>query len=361
MRLYKLHNSNKLIAFSNELIGWYRNNKRALPWRNTTDAYLIWLSEIILQQTRVEQGMPYYLRFSEKYPNVKSFALASEDDILRLWQGLGYYSRGRNMLKTAKKVMEDFNGEFPIAYADLIFLTGIGEYTAAAISSFSSNEARAVVDGNVYRLLSRYFGIDTPINTGTGKKQFQKIADELLDHKNAGEHNQAMIEFGALQCKPKNPLCESCPFVASCYAYQHKKIQDLPVKLKKLKIRERYFYYFIIRKGKEILIKRRDNSDIWAGLHDLPAIEFSESTPFDQLLTHPDFSAWFDEKAIIHYISNEIKHILTHQRLFARFVYIENFKEEELKDSGYFWVNINDLEQYGQPKLIFEFLKKFLN
>lgn len=347
------------MIFSNELINWYRINKRDLPWRNTTDAYLIWLSEIILQQTRVEQGMPYYIRFSEQFPTVKSFAAASEDDILRMWQGLGYYSRGRNMLKTAKVVEQTFNGKFPNAFADLIKLTGIGEYTAAAISSFSANEAKAVVDGNVYRLLARYFGIETPINSGKGKKQFQEIADELINPTNAAEHNQAMIEFGALQCKPKNPNCEQCPFISSCFAYQHKKVNELPVKLKKLKIRERYFYFFLAIKEGQILIKRRGNEDIWAGLHDLPSIEFVEQTSLDQLFVHQNFQNWFSENPIIHSVSNQIKHILTHQRIFAHFVHIEHINAEFTQENGWFWVNIEDVSQFGQPKLIFEFLKNF--
>ena len=347
------------MIFSNELINWYRINKRDLPWRNTTDAYLIWLSEIILQQTRVEQGMPYYHKFSEQYPTVKEFAAASEDDILRMWQGLGYYSRGRNMLKTAKVIEHTFNGKFPTAYADLIKLTGIGEYTAAAISSFSANEVKAVVDGNVYRLLARYFGIDTPINSGKGKKQFQKIADDLISPINAAEHNQAMIEFGALQCKPKNPNCEQCPFISSCFAYQHKKVNELPVKLKKLKIKERYFYFFLAIKEDQILIKRRGNEDIWAGLHDLPSIEFMEQTSLEQLLIHQNFQAWFPANPVIHSVSNQIKHILTHQRIFARFVHIEGVHVESTQENGWFWVNIDELSQFGQPKLIFEFLKNF--
>ncbi len=349
------------MTFSEELIAWYRKNKRDLPWRNTTDAYLIWLSEIILQQTRVEQGMPYYLRFSGTYPDVQSFASASEDDILRLWQGLGYYSRGRNMLKTARKVVNDFNGEFPLAYADLVTLTGIGAYTAAAISSFAANEARAVVDGNVYRLLSRYFGIETPINSNQGKKEFQAIADEILDRKNPAEHNQAMIEFGALQCKPKNPACGTCPFLKSCFAYQHQMANQLPVKLKKLKVRERHFYFFLVMKDDQILIKRRANDDIWAGLHDLPSIELLEDTELQNLLKHDDFNSWFDDSSIIHSVSAPVKHILTHQRIYARFAHIANIKEKSTNDKGWFWVKINDLQQYGQPKLIFDFLKKFLN
>ena len=347
------------MIFSNTLTNWYRNNKRDLPWRNTTNPYFIWLSEIILQQTRVEQGMPYFIKFSEQYPTVKSFSEASEDDILRLWQGLGYYSRGRNMLKTAKIVQQEFNGKFPTNYQDLIKLTGIGEYTAAAISSFSANEANAVVDGNVYRLLARYFGIDTPINSGKGKKQFQEIADELLNPKEAAEHNQAIIEFGALQCKPKNPNCEQCPFVYSCFAYQNKKISELPVKLKKLKIKERYFYFFLIVKEDQILLKRRSNEDIWAGLHDLPSIEFAEQTSVQLLNEHPNFNAWFSEGATIHAVSDQIKHILTHQRIFARFMHIENYNEIDLEANGWFWVQKDDLANYGQPKLIFEFLKNF--
>ena len=207
--------------FSDELVKWYNNNKRDLPWRHTKNAYIIWLSEVILQQTRVEQGLPYFYRFVEKYPDVSSFAAASEDDILKLWQGLGYYSRGRNMLKTARMVQEQYNGRFPDTYNELIKLKGIGEYTAAAISSFSSNEARAVVDGNVYRVLARYLGISEPINSTKGKKIFQEIANDFLNKKNAALHNQAMMEFGAMLCKPKNPACGICPVNTTCYAFMH--------------------------------------------------------------------------------------------------------------------------------------------
>jgi A/G-specific adenine glycosylase len=349
------------MTFSQRLIGWYRKNKRDLPWRDTNDAYLIWLSEIILQQTRVEQGMPYYLRFVDSFPDIKSFAAASEDEILRMWQGLGYYSRGRNMLKTARKVVEEHSGKFPESYKDLIQLVGIGEYTASAISSFSSNEAKAVVDGNVYRFLSRYFGVDTPINSNAGKKEFQALADEVLDHQNAGEHNQAMIEFGALQCKPKNPDCELCLFNDSCIAFEQRKVHVLPVKLKKLKIKERFFFFFLVIKEDQILIKRRTNTDIWAGLHDLPAIEFTERTSVNELMIHPDFRAWFDHESVIYSISDEIKHILTHQRLFVHFIHIDKSKEEFVSKNGWFWIKINELDQYGKPKLIFEFLKKYLN
>ncbi|HET8827723.1 MAG TPA: A/G-specific adenine glycosylase [Pelobium sp.] len=348
------------MAFNQQLIIWYRNNKRDLPWRKISDAYLIWLSEIILQQTRVEQGMPYYLRFAESYPTVKEFAEASEDEILRLWQGLGYYSRGRNMLKTAKYVVDNFDGVFPTAYADLITLTGIGEYTAAAISSFSNNEARAVVDGNVYRVLARFFGIATPINSTEGKKQFQALADELLNTQNAGEHNQAMIEFGALQCKPRNPNCEICPFITSCFAYKNQQINELPVKLKKVKVKERHFQFFVIVNEKnQLIIKRRDNSDIWAGLYDLPGVEFN-SLP-DSLLKSLQLRDWFKSEPRVKGISNEIKHILTHQRLFARFVEIVTDSEQVIMQEGWVWVDLDKVKNYGMPKLIFEFLKKIIN
>ena len=343
--------------FSNELINWYRINKRDLPWRHTQDPYFIWLSEIILQQTRVEQGMPYYLKFSETYSNINEFASAKEDEILRLWQGLGYYSRGRNMLKTAQKIATDYNGIFPSSYNELIKLTGIGEYTAAAISSFSANEARAVVDGNVYRLLARHFGVDTPINTGKGKKEFQEIADSLLDKKNSAEYNQAIIEFGALQCKPKNPLCNTCPLISTCFAYKNHMIAALPVKLKKLKIKERHFYYFVILKDDKILIKRRDNSDIWAGLYDFPLIETEKSLSPEELFNEADFLKWVPKDAVIQKISTPIKHILTHQRIFGTFIELNALKEDIIIEKGWFWLKINELEHYGQPKLIFAFLK----
>ncbi|MFD1629658.1 A/G-specific adenine glycosylase [Pseudopedobacter beijingensis] len=345
--------------FSAELIKWYNYNKRPLPWRETRDPYLIWLSEIILQQTRVDQGMPYYLRFAERFPDVRSFAAASEDEILMLWQGLGYYSRGRNMLKTARKVVEEYSGRFPSSYNELIKLTGIGEYTAAAISSFSANEPKAVVDGNVYRLLSRYFGIYTPINTGAGKKEFQALADELLDKNNAGENNQAIIEFGALQCKPKNPNCFDCPLSSNCYAFLNNKTDSLPVKMKTLKIKERHFFYFVIIKDNKILIRRRDNSDIWAGLHDFPMIESERALLPEELLQHDIFNQWFPSAATIGKTSAPIKHILTHQRLFGTFIEIDSIKSHLIERNGWFWVEINKLEDYAKPKLILAFLKNF--
>ena len=309
--------------FADELVLWYIHNKRDLPWRHTTDAYVIWLSEIILQQTRVEQGMPYFYRFVEKYPNVSLFAAAPEDEILKLWQGLGYYSRGRNMLKTAQLVNELHGGKFPQRYDELIKLKGIGEYTAAAISSFSANEAKAVVDGNVYRVLARYFGIDDPINSTQGKKKFQKLANELLNYDNPGLHNQAMMEFGAMVCKPKKPACGICPVRTGCFAFTYNAVGTLPVKINKLKVRERYFNYFVIVNDDEILLNKRDETDIWANMYDLPLVETSFLMPVNALVALPQVAEHFGEDLEIDSISQIYKHLLTHQRLYVRFIKIQ--------------------------------------
>ena len=345
--------------FADELVLWYIHNKRDLPWRHTTDAYVIWLSEIILQQTRVEQGMPYFYRFVEKYPNVSLFAAAPEDEILRLWQGLGYYSRGRNMLKTAQLVNELHGGKFPQRYDELIKLKGIGEYTAAAISSFSANEAKAVVDGNVYRVLARYFGIDDPINSTQGKKKFQKLANELLNYDNPGLHNQAMMEFGAMVCKPKKPACGICPVRTGCFAFTYNAVGTLPVKINKLKVRERYFNYFVIVNDDEILLNKRDETDIWANMYDLPLVETSFLMPVNALVALPQVAEHFGEDLEIDSISQIYKHLLTHQRLYVRFIKIQT-KTIKLKQK-WFFANTKNLEKLALPKIIFIFIKKFFN
>jgi A/G-specific adenine glycosylase len=345
--------------FTNELVHWYQNNKRQLPWRDTHDAYVIWLSEIILQQTRVDQGLPYFYRFLEKYPDANSFAAASEDDILKLWQGLGYYSRGRNMLKTARIVQEQYSGIFPQKYDELIKLTGIGEYTAAAIASFSANEAKAVVDGNVYRVLARYFGIDEPINSPMGKKIFQAAADELLDKQNPGLHNQAMMEFGATLCKPKNPACGICPVREGCYAFLNNAVNTLPVKLNTLKIRERYFNYFLLTDGNEVLMNKRGDKDIWANMYDLPLIETVSLLPPEELLALPQLKELFGPDIKIEEIFAVKKHILTHQRLFVRFIKLQNIPI--VLKGDLFITNENNLKQLALPKVIFIFLKNIFN
>ena len=345
--------------FSDELIQWYLKNKRDLPWRNTTNAYVIWLSEIILQQTRVEQGMPYFFRFVEKYPDVKSFAAADEGDILKLWQGLGYYSRGRNMLKTARQIAGQFGGEFPVDYDKLIKLKGIGEYTAAAISSFSANQAKAVVDGNVFRVLARYFGISEPINSTKGKKMFQDVANSLLNKEHPGLHNQAMMEFGAMLCKPKNPDCEMCPVRSGCYAYTHNAIAQLPQKLKKAKIRERFLNYIVITDGNTILMNKRDEKDIWANMYDFPLFESAGRLSPDEVIDLPKVKEYFGENINIINTYPIKKHILTHQHLHAQFIHIST---QSIKlEQKWFYIYVNNLKNIAMPKIIFIFINNLFN
>ncbi len=346
--------------FAGEIIKWYMLHKRDLPWRHTSDAYIIWLSEIIMQQTRVEQGTPYFTRFAEKYPTVADFASAEEGEILKLWQGLGYYSRGRNMHHTAQIVMEEHGGYFPKDYDSLIKLKGIGEYTAAAISSFSSNEPKAVVDGNVFRLLSRYFGIDIPINSGAGKKAFTELANELIDKSHPGTYNQAAMEFGSLVCRPKNPDCPQCPLRPGCEAYKTGRINDLPVKIKNQKVRERYFNYVIVHNEKGILMNKRGANDIWENLYELPLFETETRCEGASLLFRDDFQKAFGSKAIIKSVGLPVKHILSHQKLHATFTEIGNYSEQFATENGWFYVKIEELESLAQPKLIFQFFENFL-
>lgn len=345
--------------FAREIIEWYQHHKRDLPWRNTSDPYIIWLSEIIMQQTRVEQGTPYFERFAEKYPTIKHFASASEDEILKLWQGLGYYSRGRNMHQTAQIVMEEHEGYFPKNYDSLLRLKGIGEYTAAAISSFSSNEAKAVVDGNVFRLISRYFGIDTPINSPKGKKIFTELANQLLDKQQPGIFNQAIMEFGSLQCKPKNPDCPSCPLIAGCEARRSGRINELPVKQKSQNSRVRYFNYFVVIKNNQVLMNKRGAGDIWENMYELPLFETEFPISVQDIVQSENFVQIFGRETVISSVSKPVKHILSHQKLNASFIQIVNFSEQNISDKGWFFVNFEELEKLAQPKLIFQFFEIF--
>jgi len=344
--------------WSDEVQKWYLQHKRDLPWRNTTDAYTIWLSEVILQQTRVEQGMPYFYRFLEKYPDVKAFANASEDEILKLWQGLGYYSRGRNMLTTARQIVKNNQGIFPTSYNQLIKLKGIGQYTAAAISSFSADEVKAVVDGNVYRVLARWFGVEEPINSPAGKKLFQTLADEVLDRKHPGQHNQAMMEFGAMLCRPKNPDCGICPVREACNAYQTNRINVLPVKLKNVKITERYFNYFFVTNQDQILLNKRSMNDIWANLYDLPLIETTVYTPLENLVLLPEFKSVFGDAVVIS-TSPVRKHVLTHQRIYAHFIHLKVNQNEINLQPNWFFTSVDSLEKLAMPKIIYQFLNEF--
>lgn len=346
------------MSFARELIAWYQANGRDLPWRATQDPYIIWLSEVILQQTRVEQGMPYFYRFVEAYPTVTHFAEAPEDDILRLWQGLGYYSRARNMHKAAKLVLTEFHGVFPVRYVDLIRLPGVGEYTAAAIASFSSNETKAVVDGNVYRVLARYFGIDEPINGTTGKKIFAALADDLLDKEHPGLYNQAIMDFGALQCKPKGPLCGTCVFQVDCRAYREDKIELLPVKHKAKASRNRYFHYFIVQKEGQLLMAQRGAGDVWTGLYEFPLIETTESVAMEQLFEQELFKKHFAENALLQPIGAITKQVLSHQNIYARFYVLDNAEKVRNKKSEWNYFLLEKLDSLAKHKLIFSFLEE---
>ncbi|WP_343530722.1 A/G-specific adenine glycosylase [Pedobacter sp.] len=348
------------MSFQSEIVKWYLENKRNLPWRDTTDAYVIWLSEIILQQTRVEQGMPYFLKFLENFPTVSAFAEASEERVLKLWQGLGYYSRGRNMLYTARYVVEHFHGKFPTAYQDLVKLKGIGSYTAAAISSFSSNEKQAVVDGNVYRVLARYFGLGEAINSPKGQKQFAQLAQKLIEDQQPSIYNQAIMEFGALQCKPKSPLCNQCPIRPGCYAYQHQKIEQLPLKLKKVKIRKRWFNYFVGINDDEILTKQRQPGDVWQQLYDFPLIESEQEVAIDDVVLLTKVKELFGNDVELKVLESK-KHVLTHQTIYVQFFAIDNYivnfnQQAEIKS-----VKLTTFRQLPHPKIIGDFIEKHID
>jgi len=309
------------MIFSKQLIYWYLQNKRNLPWRSTLNPYTIWLSEIILQQTRVDQGMSYYLKFIEKFPTVFDLAAASEEQVLKLWQGLGYYSRARNLHYSAKHIVNELNGEFPASYKELLKLKGIGDYTASAIASICFNEPTAAVDGNVYRVLSRYFGIATAINSSAGIKVFKQLAQQLIDEENPGTHNQAIMEFGALMCKPNNPDCAICPLNNSCFALSKNSVKDLPVKEKNAKIKIRHFNYIVVHSSdhKTKIVKRE--TGIWKNLYEFPLIETSNLIDEKQLMEHELFKELFHNlEATIELFDKEVLvHKLTHQHIYAKF------------------------------------------
>jgi A/G-specific adenine glycosylase len=345
------------MKFSNILIQWYLHNKRDLPWRATKNPYAIWLSEIILQQTRVEQGMAYYYGFLEHFPTVKHLAMASEENVLKLWQGLGYYSRARNLHFSAKYIVNELDGEFPTTYDGLIKLKGVGDYTASAIASICFNEATAVVDGNVYRVLSRYYGISTPINSTKGIKQFKSLAQQLITKNNPGNHNQAVMEFGARLCKPQNPDCENCPLNKGCVALEKKIVKDLPVKEKKLTVKKRYFNYIVIQtKDNKTKFEKR-TSGIWQNMYQFPLIETSKIIDEKQLIEQQKFNDIFKKEPLIIKLFNKqsIVHKLSHQHIFTKFWVI---KTNEFGGVTHSWDKIYKLPV---PKLIDNFLNQFKN
>ncbi|MCD6067106.1 MAG: mutY [Bacteroidetes bacterium] len=343
--------------FSQKITTWYKKNKRDLPWRNTQDPYKIWLSEIILQQTRVEQGMSYYFAFTENYPTIKHLAKAPIGEVMKTWQGLGYYSRARNIYATANTVVNEHKSVFPTTYDEILKLKGIGPYTAAAIASFCYNEAQAVVDGNVYRVLSRVFGIDTPIDSTAGKKQFQQLATEVLNKKKPGLHNQAIMEFGALQCKPQNPDCEICPLNTDCVAFAEDRIGVLPVKEKKTKVRTRYFYYLLIEDAKKnTLLRKRTAKDIWTELFEFPMIESDKELKPEKAMNDPLLKKIAGkQKYSLTKISTVQKHQLSHQTLYAHFVHIKTDGTLEATDD-FILTKMKDIKQFALPRLIDRYL-----
>jgi A/G-specific adenine glycosylase len=340
--------------FSDKVVKWYQQNLRDLPWRQTRDPYKIWLSEIILQQTRVNQGLPYYLKFVETYPDVDALASATEQQVLRLWQGLGYYSRARNLHKCARLVSSYYKGIFPTSFEELKKLPGIGDYTAAAIASICFQEPVAVLDGNVFRVLSRIFGIDTPINSPEGKTKFSVQANALVTNKNPDVYNQAVMEFGALHCTPKNPSCERCPFEGTCFAAKNQLQDKLPVKLKGRAVRKRYFNYIVFKKGDSLWMKKRDQKDIWNGLYDFYLVETKKAVKTDTLLTSNSAlkKMMTSGTTITH---KKYKHILTHQIIISTFTIVEQTRMPE-KNKGYKFFNRKAIAELPKPVLISRFL-----
>ena len=336
-----------------KLLDWYRQNKRDLPWRNINDPYKIWLSEIILQQTQVVQGLPYYQKFINAYPDVNSLAAASEQEVLNLWQGLGYYSRARNLHYTAKDIVNNSQGVFPKSYKELLKLKGVGDYTAAAIASFCYNEPVAVLDGNVYRVLSRFFGIDTPINTTEGKKLFKNLAQQNLDTLQPALYNQAIMEFGALQCTPAQPKCDICPLANDCIAYQTGQIAKLPVKLSKLKIKKRYLHYFLVEWEGQIILEKREGKGIWQNLYQLPLIETTGKKRFSS----EKLSEFYQKYRILPenqpVLVEKTVHKLTHQHLQISFWKLQS-KQKPLKAIPQTAIN-----NYPMPIVIANFLDGF--
>ena len=336
---------------------WYGRNKRELPWRETQDPYKIWISEVILQQTRVNQGAGYYRLFIERFPTVKSLAESDEQEVLKYWQGLGYYSRARNLHKASRIIKTEFKGAFPSDYKNIISLPGVGAYTAAAIASFAYNQPYAAVDGNIFRVLSRLAADETPIDTVAGKQKFTKSAGELLDKKNPGLHNQAVMEFGALQCKPKQPDCSGCPLNHYCEAYKLNIVEQLPVKQGKIKTTDRFFNYFFIKNNEFTYLKKRTEKDIWQNLFEFPLIETSEKLRLEKLIRNESFVRMFEGIELnIEATRVKKKHILSHQIIYAVF-YIININAENDFLKKYTKIRINEIGSYPVSRLTELFLE----
>ena len=345
--------------FQSQLLEWYLQSHRPLPWKGVKDPYVIWLSEIILQQTRVEQGMPYFLRFVERYPNVQNLANAPEDEVMKLWEGLGYYSRARNMHAAAQYITNELGGQFPDTYKGILALKGVGPYTAAAISSFAFNLPYAVLDGNVFRVLARFFGIGLPIDSSSGKKLFNSLAQHLLDQKNPARYNQAIMDFGATHCTPKKPLCADCSLNKKCKAFIQNRVDELPLKSKKIKRRTRFFTYLIINEGTEVWIRKRTEKDIWKNLYEFPLIETEDnSLHFSEKIKGFGFSSLIPAGSFeLEKTSPSYQQQLTHQKIVANFVEIRPNNSLDLNSFGIKKVERKNLSKFAFPKLIDCYLK----
>jgi len=358
-----------IMKISSILRKWYEKNKRDLPWRHTSDPYKIWLSEVILQQTRVNQGLEYYLDFIKVFPDVNSLALAGEDEVLKKWQGLGYYSRARNLHSAAKDVVEQMGGELPRSYDGLLKLKGVGKYTASAIASICFGEPRAVVDGNVYRVIARLFGVEEPVNSATGGRIITSMAEELLDRNDPGTHNQAMMEFGALQCVPTSPGCPTCPLLDQCEAHKTGRVDRLPVKIPKRKPVERWMYFYIIRCEGEIILTKRGTGDIWKSLYHFPVLEsdtpLTDEEMLEPMVDHlvPVPHNEVKEKPVqpdrlpIEKISDPIRHQLTHRTLHARFIHVKTGSWPDPLPPGWMIISADRLDDFPVPRLIHKYME----
>lgn len=339
--------------FAKTLETWYKSNQRDLPWRNTRDPYKVWISEIILQQTRVMQGLDYFNRFIERFPDVYSLASASEDEVLLYWQGLGYYSRARNLHAASKTIVQ--NGGFPVTFGEIRRLKGIGDYTAAAIASFAFGLPHAVVDGNVLRVLSRVFGLDTPVDSTQGKKEISQLAHILLDHEHPDIYNQAIMDFGAIQCVPKSPDCSICPLSDKCVAFNENKVDLLPIKVHKAKVRDRFFNYLLVVSQGECLLHQRTGNDIWKGLYEFPLVESDVSLCADELVKHPDFikiNSQLNDPKSLELIKGDVKHVLSHQVIHVNFYLLSSESWSGCEFEEFKKVEMASLKSYPVSRLI---------
>jgi A/G-specific adenine glycosylase len=346
-----------LMEFKRILAQWYVENRRELPWRNSSNPYHIWISEIILQQTRVIQGISYYHRFIETFPTIFDLANAPEDLVLKVWQGLGYYTRARNLHNAAKLVVKEYGGTIPDSYDELIKIRGIGPYSAGAIASFAFKKPIPAIDGNVYRIIARIFGVFTLPTTGLGKREFNQIVSDLMDRESPDTFNQALLDFGALQCIPRGPKCQICPFISYCYAFQNNMVESLPSKGKKTIPRDRYFNYLLVNYKGQTFISKRKSNDIWHSLYEFPLIETNNLIDPEQLPRTEEWKTLLGSMDVtIKYISPLVKHQLSHQTLHTRFVVVEVDSEPLCLMKNFLMIPTERIDDYSTPRLIDNFL-----